>query len=145
MPELGPSQSDAAQGGHAAACRRRRLLPELHAVQQPACCSTRAAVSLHHGTSAGCRAACTSPRRGPGSSKPHRSRPLWPLSCRPNEGSVRFNVEFSPMASPNFDAGRPGEAAIELARLVERSLRETRAIDQEALCVLAGRKVRVRE
>ena len=58
---------------------------------------------------------------------------------------MRFNVEFSPMASPNFESGRPGEAAIELARLVERSLRETRAIDQEALCVLAGRKVRVRE
>ena len=58
---------------------------------------------------------------------------------------MRFNVEFSPMASPNFESGRPGEAAIELARLVERSLRETRAIDQEALCVLAGRKVRMQE
>ncbi len=58
---------------------------------------------------------------------------------------MRFNVEFSPMASPNFESGRPGEAAIELARLVERSLRETRAIDQEALCVLAGRKVGVKQ
>ena len=85
------------------------------------------------------------PAHRPGAGQAAASPPLWPLSCRPNEGSVRFNVEFSPMASPNFDAGRPGEAAIELARLVERSLRETRAIDQEALCVLAGRKVRVRE
>lgn len=35
-----------------------------------------------------------------------------------------------------------GEDAVELARLVERSLRGSHAIDQEALCVLAGRKVR---
>ena len=60
---------------------------------------------------------------------------------RPNEGSLRFNVEFSPMASPNFEPGRPTENANELARLIERGLRETKAVDLEALCVLAGRKV----
>lgn len=67
------------------------------------------------------------------------------LSCylyRPNEGSLRFNVEFTPMGSPNFEPGRPTEQANELARLVERGLRETKAVDLEALCVLAGRKVR---
>lgn len=60
---------------------------------------------------------------------------------RPNEGSLRFNVEFSTMASPNFEPGRPTENANELARLIERGLRETKAVDLEALCVLAGRKV----
>ena len=64
-----------------------------------------------------------------------------PFPDRPSEGSVRFNVEFSPMASPSFEAGRPGEEANEVARLVDRALRGSRAIDQEALCVLAGRKV----
>jgi hypothetical protein len=64
-----------------------------------------------------------------------------PFPDRPNEGSIRFNVELSPMASPFFEPGRPGEEAIELARLVERGLRQSHAIDQEALCVLAGRKV----
>lgn len=63
------------------------------------------------------------------------------LFARPNEGSLRFNVEFSPMASPNFEPGRPTETANELARLIERGLRETKAVDVEALCVLAGRKV----
>lgn len=63
------------------------------------------------------------------------------LHSRPNEGSLRFNVEFSPMASPNFEPGRPTENANELARLIERGLRETKAVDLEALCVLAGRKV----
>ena len=63
------------------------------------------------------------------------------LHSRPNEGSLRFNVEFSPMASPNFEPGRPTENANELARLIERGLRETKAVDLEALCILAGRKV----
>lgn len=54
---------------------------------------------------------------------------------------MRFNVEFSPMASPTFEGGRPGEAAIEATRLLERAFRDSRAIDQEALCVLAGHKV----
>ena len=31
-----------------------------------------------------------------------------PFPDRPNEGSLRINVELSPMASPNFEAGRPG-------------------------------------
>ena len=60
---------------------------------------------------------------------------------RPNEGSLRFNVELSPMASPAFEAGRPGEAAIEAMRLLERALRDSRAVDLEALCVLVGQKV----
>ena len=56
---------------------------------------------------------------------------------------MRFNVEYSPMASPSFQAGRPGEAAIEVTRLLERAFRDSRAIDQEALCVLAGHRVRL--
>ncbi len=55
---------------------------------------------------------------------------------------MRFNVEFSPMASPSFQPGRPGEAAIDVTRLLERAFRDSRAIDQEALCVLAGHRVR---
>ncbi|MEW5309501.1 MAG: hypothetical protein WDW38_001387 [Sanguina aurantia] len=50
-------------------------------------------------------------------------------------------LEAPPMASPAFEAGRPGEAAVVMARLVERGLRQSRAVDQEALCVMAGRKV----
>jgi exosome complex component RRP45 len=64
-----------------------------------------------------------------------------PFPDRPNEGSVRFSVEFSPMASPSFEAGRPSEEAVEVARVIERSLKGSGAIDTEALCVLSGRKV----
>lgn len=61
---------------------------------------------------------------------------------RPTEGFFHFNTEFSPMASPAFEPGRPPESAIELGRIVERGLRESKAIDTEALCIVAGVKVR---
>jgi exosome complex RNA-binding protein Rrp42 (RNase PH superfamily) len=64
-----------------------------------------------------------------------------PFSERPSEGSVRFQVEFSPSACSAFQGGRPGDDAIELARLIERGIRDSKAIDREALCVLQGRKV----
>lgn len=64
-----------------------------------------------------------------------------PFADRGNEGRVQYNVDFSPMASPAFEAGRPGEAAQEVTRLVERALRDSHAVDLEALCVIAGRKV----
>ena len=64
-----------------------------------------------------------------------------PRGGRANEGSVSINVEFSPMASPNFEPGRPGEEASEVAVILERSLRETGAVDVESLCVLAGKYV----
>lgn len=67
-----------------------------------------------------------------------------PFSDRSREGSLRFNVELSPMASPSFEAGRPGEDSIELARIVERAIKQSGAIDMEALCVLPGRKVGIR-
>jgi exosome complex component RRP45 len=64
-----------------------------------------------------------------------------PSGARSNEGTVTINVEFSPMASPNFEPGRPGEEASELAVVLERAIRETGAVDVESLCVLAGRRV----
>ena len=38
-----------------------------------------------------------------------------PYPDRANEGSLRINVEFSPMASPNFEPGRPGDGAVSVA------------------------------
>uniref|UniRef100_A0A2P2KMS8 Uncharacterized protein MANES_01G181600 n=1 Tax=Rhizophora mucronata TaxID=61149 RepID=A0A2P2KMS8_RHIMU len=64
-----------------------------------------------------------------------------PYRDRPNEGSLSIFTEFSPMADPSFEAGRPGESAIELGRIVDRGLRESRAVDTESLCVLAGKLV----
>ncbi|KAK2079533.1 hypothetical protein QBZ16_001927 [Prototheca wickerhamii] len=65
-----------------------------------------------------------------------------PFGDRANEGAVRFAVRVSPLASPAADAAaarRPAPEVEELSRLVERGVRETRAVDVEALVVLPGR------
>lgn len=66
---------------------------------------------------------------------------VQPYKDRPNEGSLAIYTEFSQMADPSFEAGRPGESAVELGRIIDRGLRESRAIDTESLCVLAGKLV----
>nr|GMD12908.1 exosome complex component RRP45A-like isoform X3 [Ipomoea batatas]GMD16321.1 exosome complex component RRP45A-like isoform X3 [Ipomoea batatas]GMD17728.1 exosome complex component RRP45A-like isoform X3 [Ipomoea batatas] len=69
------------------------------------------------------------------------SQLVQPYRDRPNEGSLAIYTEFSPMADPSFEAGRPGESAIELGRVIDRGLRESRAVDTESLCVVAGKWV----
>lgn len=66
---------------------------------------------------------------------------VQPYRDRPNEGTLAVFTEFSPMADPSFEAGRPGESAVELGRIVDRGLRESRAVDTESLCVLSGKLV----
>lgn len=66
-----------------------------------------------------------------------------PFPDRPAEGMLNFFIGFSPMASTAFQtrAGGASDKAIELSRVVERAIKESRAIDTEALCVVAGEKV----
>ncbi len=64
-----------------------------------------------------------------------------PFSDRPNDGVLTVNSEFVPLASPEFEAGPPSEEAIELARVVDRGIRESKAIDLEKLCLIPGKKV----
>ncbi|XP_026454910.1 exosome complex component RRP45A-like isoform X1 [Papaver somniferum] len=69
------------------------------------------------------------------------SQLVQPYRDRPNEGTLSIYTEFSPMADPSFEAGRPGEFAVELGRIIDRGLRESRAVDTESLCVLAAKLV----
>jgi exosome complex component RRP42 len=64
-----------------------------------------------------------------------------PFPDTPNEGILMVNAEFSPIASPNFETGPPGEDATELARVVDRGLRESYCIDFEKLCITPKEKV----
>ncbi len=64
-----------------------------------------------------------------------------PFPDNPNEGILITNAELVPLASPNFEPGPPDENAIELARVVDRGLREGRAIDLEKLVIEEGEKV----
>ena len=48
---------------------------------------------------------------------------VQPYRDRPNEGTLSIFTEFSPMADPSFEAGRPGEFAVEVGRIIDRGLR----------------------
>ncbi len=58
-----------------------------------------------------------------------------------DKGTMMVNVELSPMAAPEFEAGFPSENAVELSRVVDRGIRESNAIDLKKLCIIEGEKV----
>jgi exosome complex component RRP42 len=64
-----------------------------------------------------------------------------PFPDVPEKGVLTVNAELVPLASPDFEPGPPGEDAVELARVVDRGIRESEAIDLEKLCVEAGKTV----
>jgi exosome complex component RRP42 len=64
-----------------------------------------------------------------------------PFPDRLDEGALMVSAELSPLASPYFEKGPPGENAIELARVVDRGIRESKAIDMKKLCIEEGEKV----
>ncbi|MFP4116238.1 MAG: exosome complex protein Rrp42 [Candidatus Aenigmatarchaeota archaeon] len=64
-----------------------------------------------------------------------------PFPDTPDEGILMVNAELGPMASPNFESGPPGKDATELARVVDRGIRESEALPLEELCIEEGEKV----
>jgi exosome complex component RRP42 len=66
-----------------------------------------------------------------------------PFPDTPDKGVLTVNAELVPLASPNFETGPPREGAIELARVVDRSLRESKIVDLEKLCLVPGKAVYV--
>jgi len=66
-----------------------------------------------------------------------------PYPDQPNKGSIAVNAELAPMADREFESGPPGEEGTELARVVDRGIRESEAVDFEKLCLEKGEKVYV--
>ncbi len=64
-----------------------------------------------------------------------------PFPDTPDRGVMTTNVELLPMAFPTFEAGPPNETSIEIARVVDRGIRESKMIDLENLVIEAGKKV----
>ena len=64
-----------------------------------------------------------------------------PFSDVPDQGVLTVNAELVPLASPTFEPGPPNENAIELARVVDRGIRESKMIALEELCAVPGKKV----
>ena len=58
-----------------------------------------------------------------------------------DEGVIIVTAELTPLASPVFELGPPNEWATELARVIDRGIRESKAIDFKKLCIREGEKV----
>ena len=64
-----------------------------------------------------------------------------PFPDKLDEGVLIVSAELAPIASPDFEAGPPREPAIELARVIDRGIREAKTIDMKKLCIIPGEKV----
>lgn len=64
-----------------------------------------------------------------------------PFPDMPDSGVLTTNAELIPLASPDFEKGPPDEDTIEIARVVDRGIRESQCIDLDKLCITAGEKV----
>jgi len=58
-----------------------------------------------------------------------------------DEGTFMTSAELHPMASQEFDIGRPGINSVELARVIDRGIRESGFIDFKGLCIKEGEKI----
>ena len=64
-----------------------------------------------------------------------------PYPDSPDSGTFMTSAELHPMASQQFDTGRPGINSVELARVIDRGIRESGFINMKALCIKEGEKV----
>lgn len=64
-----------------------------------------------------------------------------PYPDTPDKGSIIVGAELLPLSNPEFEPGPPGIQAIELARVVDRGIRESKALDFKKLCIEEGKKV----
>jgi len=62
-----------------------------------------------------------------------------PYSDTPNLGVLTVNAELLPLAHEIFEPGPPDENSIELARVVDRGIRESKSIDLEKLILVPGK------
>src|SRR3989344_1260782 len=58
-----------------------------------------------------------------------------------DEGVIIVTAELIPLANPEFELGPPNSWATELARVVDRGIRESNMIDFKSLCIKDGEKV----
>jgi exosome complex component RRP42 len=64
-----------------------------------------------------------------------------PFPDTPDKGLLIVGAEVLPMAAADLEAGPPNESAIELARVVDRGVRESEMMDLGSLCIKEGKSV----
>lgn len=64
-----------------------------------------------------------------------------PYPDSPDKGNLMVTAELSPLSSDRFESGPPRIQAIELGRVLDRVIRESKFIEAENLCIKVGEKV----
>lgn len=64
-----------------------------------------------------------------------------PYPDSPDKGNLMVTSELLPLSSNRFEAGPPTIESIELARVIDRMIRESKFIELEKLCIKEGEKV----
>ncbi|MCD6384134.1 MAG: exosome complex protein Rrp42 [Thermoplasmata archaeon] len=70
-----------------------------------------------------------------------KMQPGEPYPDSPDQGVMTTNLELIPMASPYIEPGPPGAEAIEMARVIDRGIRESGTIPLSDLVITPGEKV----
>jgi len=63
-----------------------------------------------------------------------------PYPDTPEEGTIMVEAELLPLSSPDFEPGPPDIRSVEMARVVDRGIRESKTIDLKDLCIDKGLK-----
>ncbi len=64
-----------------------------------------------------------------------------PFADTPNKGVLTTNAELKPLANESFESGPPDKRSIEVARVIDRGIREGKAVDMEKLCIEPEKEV----
>lgn len=64
-----------------------------------------------------------------------------PYPDSPDKGNLMVTAELLPLSSSRFELGPPKIESIELARVLDRAIRESKFIELEKLCIKKGEKV----
>ena len=64
-----------------------------------------------------------------------------PYPDHADEGTMVTSMEFSPVSHERYESGPPQMDSIEIARVVDRGIRESGFIDWKKLCIKPGEKV----
>jgi len=64
-----------------------------------------------------------------------------PYSDHDDEGTLMVGMEFSPICGKRYENGPPGMESIEVARVIDRGIRESKFIDFKKLCIKKAERV----
>ncbi len=64
-----------------------------------------------------------------------------PYEDNPDEGTIMVNMELLPMSNPDFESGPPSIHSIEIARVIDRAIREGKGLNFKKLCIRKGEKM----